>query len=151
MSDDIAEFLRRAAQRRAQPPPDIEILDAEVVDAEILEIEEVSGEDVSRQVSEHLNTSSFSERASQLGESVDRSDDRMEAHLEEVFEHKLGQLGTRTSETAASSLDDDEPTREQRKSAAAASSELVAMLRDPRTLRNAIIAREIFNRPEQLW
>jgi hypothetical protein len=151
MSDDIAEFLRRAAQRRAQPPPDLEILDAEVVDAEILEVDKVSGEDVSRQVSKHLNTSSFTERASHLGEFVDQSDDRMEARLESVFEHRLGQLGTRTSETAESTLDDDEPSKGQKKPASATTTGLVAMLRDPQTLRNVIVAREIFNRPEHLW
>ena len=146
MSDEITEFLRRAAQRRSQPPPDIEILDAEVVDAEILEVGGVSADDVSNRVAEHLDTSSFAERASHLGESVDQSDDRMESHLHQVFEHKLGQLGTETAAAADSILDDDGP-----KQVPTSAGSLSEMLRNPQSLRNAIVAREILSRPEHLW
>ncbi|MFV1967233.1 MAG: hypothetical protein ACC628_17530 [Pirellulaceae bacterium] len=150
MSDDIANFLRRAAQRRSPLPPDIEILDAEIVDAEILEEEDVSGADVSRQVFQHLDTSSFAEHASHLGENVDQSDDRMESHLHQVFEHKLGRLGAQTSAAAESVLDDDGAQAEKKKAPTSAST-VADMLRDPRNLRNAMVIREILTRPEHLW
>ena len=149
MSDDIAEFLRRAAQRRSQPPPDIEIIDADVIDAEILE-DGVLGADVAHQVTRHLDTSSFDERASHLGENVDRSDDRMETHLQDVFEHQLGQLGTQTSAASDSVLDDDDAETKKKKPAIQAGT-IAEMLRDPQSLRNAIVAREILTRPEHRW
>jgi hypothetical protein len=157
MAGDIEEFLRRAAQRRAQrpsqrpaPQPDIEILDADIIDetppprAPVLR-----GESVAEHVSEHMQDHVFDEPLSHLGEDVDHSDDRMEAHLHEYFEHDLGQLGAKTSVAAESTLDDDSP-----KSPAAppaSPSDVLQMLRDPASIRQAIILREVLTRPEDRW
>jgi len=73
----------------------------------------------------------------------------MEAHLQQVFEHKLGQLGVQTSVAEESTLDDDEEPEASKQLAPTFG--LVDMLRDPQNLRNAIIAKEILTRPEHLW
>ena len=67
MSDDIAEFLRRAAQRypHAQRPMQPIVIEAEVVeDAEILDTGDTPGQDVVQHVQQHMDTSGFSRRAS---------------------------------------------------------------------------------------
>lgn len=151
MSDDLAEFLRRAAQRYGARS---EILDAEVVeDAEILDPGDDVAQDVARHVARRMGKSDFTQRVATLGEQVGQSDDRMEAHLHSAFEHDLGQFGTRTSTPEASVFDSDSGRAASATEAAAASGglSLRSMLRDERQLRNAIILSEILRRPEHLW
>lgn len=163
MAGDIEEFLRRAAQRREQkaappqpqpprpqpPPPQRPALEPEIIeDVEVVHPGIMRGETVGDHVSEHLDTSGHSERLSQLGAVVDASDDRMEEHLHEVFEHDLGQLGAKTSRAAESTLDDDtpapvEPPRPE--------VDVLSMLTEPDSIRKVIILNEILNRPEDRW
>lgn len=152
MSDEIVEFLRRAAQR--QKPPHEPIVDADVVeDAEILEADVVPGEDVAQHVARRLDTSNIGQRATQLGVNVDQSDDIMEAHLHQVFEHQLGDLGARTSRAAVSILDDDDrqSTRPPSTPAPTTAIAISEMLRSPQDLRNAIVLSEILRRPDERW
>lgn len=159
MAGDIEDFLRRAAQRREQksaPQPQRQqqpqrpqrLVEPEVIEeVEIVEPQILRGETVAEHVSEHIGSSGFDERLSHLGEDVDRSDDRMEAHLHEVFEHNLGQLGTRTSVAAESTLDDDSPVPEPEESAF----DILGMLSEPDSIQKAIILSEVLNRPEDRW
>jgi len=163
MAGDIEDFLRRAAQRRQQksasssqqqPPlprqrqleravePEIIVEAVEVVEPDILR-----GETVAQHVTEHIESSGFGERLSHLGEEVDRSDDRMEAHLHEVFEHELGQLGTQTSVAEDSTLDDDSTVTKPEEPAL----DILSMLSKPDSIQNAIILSEVLNRPENRW
>ena len=154
MSDDLAEFLRRAAQRYAAAQSEhAEIRDAEVVeDAEILDSGEAVGQDVAAHVARRMATSGFSRRISSLGTNVEQSDDRMEAHLHSAFEHDLGQLGRGTSTPADSILDaDDRGAKPEPATVPQAGREVLALLHDDRQLRNAIILSEILRRPEHLW
>jgi hypothetical protein len=151
MSNEIEEFLRRAAQRRAarQPPPDIEILDTPV-DVEIVEAEPVVAEDVATHVAKHLNTREFSERTSHLGEHVGMADDDMDAHLHQKFDHKLGRLGGALKSQVS---DSDASAYEQPQAAPASSgaTEIAKLLRTPQNVRNAIVLSEILTRPEHRW
>lgn len=175
MVGDIEEFLRRAAQRRAQqqqptkpqagppkarppqnPPPQaqrprpaprrpVEILEAEVIDESPRVLR---GSSVEAHVKEHLRAGVFDEGISHLGEEVGRSDDRMEAHLHQVFEHDLGALGARTSVAADSSLDDDSPGQNRKPVKPTNYMELLA---NPASIRQAIILSEILARPIDRW
>lgn len=169
MAGDIEEFLRRAAQRRAQqqqpakpkiappqpqrprpaPSRPVEILEAEVIDeVEIVESGVLRGGSVAAHVEDHIQTGVFDERLSHLGEDVDRSDDRMEAHLHAVFEHDLGALGARTSAAADSSLDDDSPGQKRKP---VVPTDYLELLQNPTSVQQAIILSEILARPLERW
>lgn len=173
MAGDIEDFLRRAAQRRAQqqgtkpqsrgpqapPPPTqrpkpapsrpVEILDAEVIDESGSVAPHVlRGSSVEAHVKEHIRANVFDEAVSHLGEEVDRSDDRMEAHLHEVFEHQLGALGARTSKAAESTLDDDAPGQKRQPPRP---TNYLELLQNPASVRQAIILSEILARPLERW
>ena len=174
MSGDIEEFLRRAAQRRAKqqqpaqppikppqgpptqmrrpqpaPPRPVQITQAEVIDeVEIVEPHVLSGTTVEAHVEDHMRAGVFDERLSRLGEDVDRSDDRMEAHLHEVFEHELGTLGARTAKAADSSLDDDSPGQKRKP---VKPTNYLELLQNPTSVRHAIILSEILARPLDRW
>jgi hypothetical protein len=159
MADDLIEFLRRAAEQQARPPrtPEIEILDDddEVEDAEIID----EGDALSSTgglSSRHLDTTEFDQRTSKMGLSIDQSDDVMESHLRDVFEHELGQFGGRTSETAESVLDDDDEARSGEQQAETrgrrfGTGEFLQRLRNPDDLKRAIVLSEILARPEHRW
>lgn len=154
-----AQPARPAQQRPAAPTPPrtsplrpVMTPSAEVMEAEVIEDDAVSGDDVARLVEQHLDNRGFVERASHLAESVRGSDDVIEAHLHETFEHRLGQLGESTSRAEDSTLDDEDSAAKVTVTAASLSGEAVAkLLRSPRELRTAILLREILDRPQHLW
>lgn len=165
MAGDIEDFLRRAAQRREQKPAPVQrqpapqqpaprqpqrLVEPEIVEEiQIIEPDILRGETVAEHVSGHIQTAGFEERLSHLGEDVDHSDDRMEAHLHDVFEHDLGQLGAKTSIAEESTLDDDSPP--PKGPARLSTADVLAMLSQPDSIRQAIILTEILNRPEDRW
>ena len=155
MSDDIAEFLRRAAQRypHAQRPMQPIVIEAEVVeDAEILDTGDTPGQDVVQHVQQHMDTSGFSRRASSLGATVDQSDDRMDAHVHEIFAYDLGQLTSRAGGPAPSRPEPSAAAApETRPDVAAGGTPISELLKNPRQLRNALLLSEILQRPERLW
>jgi hypothetical protein len=178
MAGDIEEFLRRAAQRRAQqqqqgpqkpqartpqpqarppqpqrpkpaPPRPVQVLDAQIIDeVEVVEPHVLQGGSVEAHVKQHMREGVFDERLSRLGEEVDQSDDRMEAHLHEVFEHQLGTLGARTARAADSTLDDDSPGQKRKP---VPPKNYLALLQNPASIRDAIILSEILARPTDRW
>ena len=155
MSNEIAEFLRRAAERRAaESRPRIEIVEADVVeDAEIIDPGNEPGADVAQHVAKRMSTAAFSQRVATLGAAVDQADDRMESHLQEKFVHGLGQLGARTGAAQASALDQSQaaPPTKAPETTAILASDLMGMLRNRQQLRTAILLSEILQRPEHRW
>ena len=154
MADPIEDFLRRVIQQRRRPSTDDDVIDAEILadDIEIVEVESsesnvTDGESVAEHVQHHIGSADFSQRVARLGRAVDVADDQMEAHLHQVFEHKLGQLGVRTSVAADSILDDDsDPAKEP-----PAELDVRKLFETPENIRNAILLNEIIRRPEHLW
>lgn len=178
MSDEIAEFLRRAAQRRAeqleqqrraaqqqqqyQPPPQPlpsaprpmpSQLRPPVVEAEIIEDEEPiqlrpALSRVSQHVSQSMDTSDFAQRADRMGDATEQADERMEMHLHQAFDHRLGSIsaGTESITAAFTPAPDDEM-----KGRAVATHPLLAMLRNPQSIRNAIVLSELLERPTKNW
>src|SRR5438552_18384683 len=64
-------------------------VEAEVIDAELAD----SGDRVGRRVTEDLRGSAeIAEHARRLGEEVDAADNKMAAHLHQVFDHQIGHL-----------------------------------------------------------
>jgi hypothetical protein len=163
MSDEIEDFIRRAAERRKQqtqapsrrppaqqvprapltPPP--QVVEAEIVSAELLD-------EVSQSVASHINTAKFDERTAHLGEDAAMADDRMEARLQKKFDHQVGRLASmpsqepaRSSPTPPVSATGPVTTRELHPSL------IAAALRTPQTVRQAIILGEILRPVELDW
>lgn len=162
MPDDIEDFLRRAAQRRAGRRPPVETparpeaprptpqipspprptptrsapqraAPARPADIEIVDAEPI--QDLPAHLAQYLDTSSFQRQAAQLTAEVDAADDKVEAHLHQTFDHAVGDLtGTATPEPDA-----------QR------SVTLLDELASPSKIRRAILLSEILRRPEERW
>ncbi len=147
MARDIDEFLRKAAERRnkaaggappAQPgrgtpvnkpptPARTRPRAPEIVEPD--EVEVVGGEGIAKR---HLDTSRIAQHAAQLGAEVGLADDKIESRLQEKFDHDLGRLTKKKKE------------KQQRDTGG---SELLKLLRTPKTIRQAIIVTEILKRP----
>jgi len=170
MKDDVEEFLRRVAQMRAaaeaqargqrpapsqqaappQAPPvtarlvpvreEVVYLKPaapEVVEAEVADV----GERVSRRVTDDMRgAAEIAEHTRRLGEEVHSADSKMQAHLHQVFDHRLGQL----REMAA----DDKATSVEQPKGDSAAGDFLKMLRSPNSIRDAIVMAEILRRPE---
>jgi hypothetical protein len=154
MSDPIAEFLLRAAERLAQQrPANVQVVEADVVeDAEVVQADDVSGEDVAKHVARHLDTSGIVSHATHLGADIDQADDVMDAHLRDVFEHRLGDLPGRSIAAKKSVLDDKKgQAKAQEPADKMPGIDVRDMLKRPQDLRSAIILSEILRRPEYPW
>jgi hypothetical protein len=168
MSDEIDEFIRRAAERRKQgqgqrktqqrpaqsaPSPVARertrprMLQPEVLDAEIVSAEVVP--DIATSVSQHLDT-----RTSHFGEEPGLADDRVEARLHQTFDHKLGQLtqsGPIVAQQTTVRSATDNAAEVTTSPANEALGFLINALRTPQNLRQAVILGEILTRPEHDW
>jgi hypothetical protein len=167
MRDEVEEFLRRAAARRAQAeakrreqqqqpaqqprpqpiqrqplvqrPPAVQSEPlVEIIEAEVADTGSRFSSSVSR------GSAEMGRHASSLGAEVDQADDRLEARLHKTFDHQIGQLKDTT--TAA-------PVKEvmQSSDALLASMNLPKLLSNAQTIRNAIVLSEVLNRPEHRW
>jgi hypothetical protein len=174
MSDEIDEFIRRAAERRKQqgqrkPTPQQrpapapvpvplrerarqrlaqpDVVEAEIVSAELIE-------DVSASVNKHLGNRQFEQRASQLSETAAAADDVVEARLHKTFDHKLGRLAqSNTGETQPGTVRSATDNAAIVTTAAANDSLLflINALRTPQMLRQAVIMNEILTRRDEQW
>jgi hypothetical protein len=98
---------------------------------------------VSEYVQRHLDTRDFQQRASAITK-VDQADEQLEQRLHQHFDHQVGTIGgqAEAKQIAAAA------------SAAATATKVTAggvyaMLKDPNSLRNAIILQEILRRPDE--
>jgi len=166
MKDEVEDFLRRVAQMRAQaeaqakgqqrpqqqrpapkppPPPPrlapapvvVEPIPAEIVDAELADRSDRMG----RRVVEDLRgTDQIADHTRQLGADVDAAQDKMRAHLHQVFDHQLGRLKSSGGPTAL--------VESARTSSELSLDQIMQMLRSPGSVRDAIVMSEILRRPE---
>lgn len=138
------------AAPRPQPPPrlvparpEIQYVDpaeAEVVEADLSD----RVGDFSRRVAQDLRgAEQIAEHTRHLGEQVDLADDKLEAHLHQVFDHQVGHLKKSTMEAAATLSSDP--------ASAGTAGGMLQMLRSPQAVRDAIVMSEILRRPEDRW
>ena len=153
MADDIEEFLRRAAQRRkqkanqsAEPPrrPKPEYSNArterqvEVIEADVVEAKVIEEPSIGSLSSRHL-------RDSHLAEKVSLADDKMDEHIHQVFDHQVGGLASSSQSDRMPDETADDKVPENYVDA------LVGMLSSSTGLQQAILVREIFDRPTHRW
>ncbi len=171
MADDLDDFLKQAALRRQQrqqqrtnspsaqtnappptraTPPTPRLQPQEPVPAaQVVEY--------SKPYEPTVGNLSSSLPSASIPGSVGQADERMQTHLKDVFKHEIGNI--RTSETKPTSKKKNKKEQrlqetpaapaEVQPSAKVSSAFLVAQLRDPQSLRMAIIAHEIMKRPWQ--
>jgi hypothetical protein len=133
---------RPAPQPRPSRPPlgaglPTSPIDVEIVDAELADTADRFGKRVQSDLRE---TEQIAEHTRHLGEEVDGADSKMQAHLHQVFDHKLGHLKSSGGETALVTAD--------RTAAELSLDQIRRMLRSPQSVRDAIIMSEILRRPE---
>ena len=167
---EIDTFLQRAAQRRgAGPVQEVEIIEPEVI-AEIAEIaprrlvqasqrQPSSLGSTAKTAGPPIQNETLGQHAEQLGTQVGLADEKAEDHLHHVFDHKLGTLtdtsqdSPQHSEQIAEGTDsqvwESTTLRRQRQSESSEerAQEIAFMLRDPSSLKEAIILSEIIRRP----
>jgi hypothetical protein len=137
--DEIDAFLRRAAERRGAAPHEPWV-PVEVVEA-------APTPSVTEHVRKHLDTSAFSARAQEITR-LETVDEQLEERLQQVFDHKLGQLTQRSS-----SLPPAEPQQVSAPAAGpalvrGAAADIAEMLAHPNGARNAVVLQEVLRRPE---
>jgi hypothetical protein len=165
VADEIGEFLRRAAERRAGapqppqaaqpqatqpqplPPREKPVLAEAVADVPI-------GTRVNEQVKSYLDTQSFGRREDALGKEVAQADQQIDQHLHQVFDHNLSRLETATGETAAPPTAAEPPELADAASLevpATFATGLLALVTNPDSLQQAVILSEILHRPTERW
>jgi len=150
MTDDMAEFIRRAAQKRQQrqqqseraptgmPTHSHQLSSHQPQSEEIAYIEEVfEAEPVHEPPATNAVSRKFDERASHMGERIS-SQHRDEGHAH--IEHQDGGLG----ELEEFSYDEKEKEAEPKFSAA----DIAKMAKNSLDVRRALILGEILQRPE---
>ncbi len=170
MADDLDDFLKQAALRRQQrqqqrtnaptaptnaPPPRSAPPTPRLQPQETLPAAQVV--DYSKPYEPTVgNLSSSLPSASRTG-SIGQADERMQSHLRDVFQHEIGNVHpSETKPTAKKKIKKEQRLQETpatpaevQPTAKVSSASLVAQLRDPQSLRMAIIAHEIMKRPWQ--
>ncbi len=164
---ELEEFLRRVQERRgAAAPRDVEVVRPqqpkpqrravrtaadELVTAEAVE-ERRAESSVAEHVAKHLDSRKFTARAQQLSH-VDQADEQMDAHLAQVFEHKLGRLEPQSTSrpAAVAPTARAEQVRADIAATPTAAAGLAALLANTESIRQAILLNEILTRPEHRW
>lgn len=176
MARDIEEFLRKAAERRKQQQQkkqrgpgssqrmreivedDIEVLPpVEIVkpkkrkvlrkqpprqQPELRQKKNMRHETVAEHVSSHIDSSSIADHAENLGERIQNADDRIAARLQKRFDHDVSKLDDMPT------VQDDVVATVTRKEVSAGTEDMLRMLRNPTTIRQAILVSEILKRPQ---
>ena len=157
IESEIEEFLRQArgdgAQpRRPKPPPVAQtVVEAQpVMEAEPIVPGQRFGRSLSQHVEQHIGQDSISSRDAHLGDAVEAVDERLEQHLEEVFDHEVGHLAHTEKLDTSIAEGTDDPSWEEAEGANEPSSaqRIFQMLRSPEGVRDVFIASEILKRPE---
>lgn len=169
LNAEIEQFLKRAEQRRSEgsrregvaprppEPPQRRPATPEQPQRAQVPLEPASGSEseprrdfssVATSVEQHLGNRGFGQRAEHLADDIVRADQQMEEHLQKAFGHRVGTLGESTPGRLAPATDVAATV------SADASSTILAladMLTSPQKIRQAIVLREILDRPEHRW
>lgn len=159
VEDEVGEFLRRAAQQRtgkesrprpSPPPRPPQPATRPVGEAFGARRSGTSGTQTERPretpppVAEPLAPRTVADRVVQPTEVV-QAVEAMQSHVEQVFNRQLGSLAAAPS--AVSAAQSTEPSD----TSATEAADLAAMLRNPQSIREAIVISEILRRPEERW
>ncbi len=166
--NDLEKFLQQAAERLAQklnegqqprtarppatqrqPPPSVraaERLPPRQDEPEIIEAELIDVDRLRKRREMGPNPLSTIDTLPEMAQEISQTDERMQGHMKEVFDHDVARLkqGKVAANSTSPKGDINQATNLQRRSFD--ESPLVKMLRQPETLRAAFLASEIFKR-----
>lgn len=138
----IDPFEEPPRRSRRKPPP----VEAKPEPEVVLELdpprrEPIAAKSVPRLELRHLPESQLAEQAAHLGDRIAAADDRVEARLQEKFDHRLGKLGH------ADSQSEPAPSASQAEARETGAQRIKAMLARPGGVREAVVLSEILRRP----
>lgn len=157
LHDEIEQFLRRANERRKEktqrsalpertaplepvPPARTE----QPVDVQPVEH---SFDSVATSVAQHFASSrNFEQRAEHMADQIEQADDDMERHLKQAFDHRLGTLRATQADSAAPADTSTAPAPPQSMALG-----MAGVLANPQNLKQAILLKEILERPVDRW
>jgi hypothetical protein len=149
--DEIETFLARARQQ-IQPPASpkqpveaIVVPEKRTVKTAARKPQNGGRQSVDDYVRQHMSTVAMDRHVDELGDAVEVADDRMEAHMQEKFQHRLGALD-RTSQTPEAIAAAASSTAVTEKSI-----DFAALLADGDDVKRAIVVNEILQRPAARW
>jgi hypothetical protein len=172
LEDEIAEFLRRAAERQkpaqaerpaGQPPPlpspppraaDEAMRPSRPPILEPVAAEPAAQESVAEHVRDRFGRPQFGQVGSTgLGKEVAQTDEKVGDRLREKFGRQVSRLASVPGEAAAGPVAVEPAVPADRVAAPPAfdAAAVAALLTNPATLRQVILASEIFHRPEERW
>lgn len=171
MARDIEEFLRRAAERRQQqknqgqkpkparpvrqPLPEIEVEIVEpradkplrknqnVRPGKAKQQKDLRHQSVSEHVKQHLDTSKIAQHAENLGDRIASVHDKVDQAIHRRLDHNVSKIDDRPTIT-----DDPRPGVVGGDEIIPIAVELLEMLSQPKSIRQAILLSEILKRPE---
>jgi outer membrane biosynthesis protein TonB len=139
---------KKADKSQPQPPrktlAEQSRLKPQAADRELDEIR--LGSSVGRHVQEHLGNNKFEERAGRLSHIKQSVEQDIGSHVKSVFDHQIGSLAVQRDAVADASAAEGIAT-----DAGNPAMEIVAMLGNPHSLRQAIILQEILQPPTHRW
>jgi hypothetical protein len=169
LEDEIAEFLRRAAERQkpAQPdrpaprpapsPPAAEEAMRPFRPPPVPSVpagEPAAQESVAEHVRDRFGRPQFGQVGSAgLGHEVAQADEKVDERFREKFGRQVSRLASVPGEAAAGAVAVEPAVPADRVAAPPAfdAASVAAMLTNPATLRQVILASEILHRPEERW
>lgn len=162
VADEIEEFMRRAAERRASRGTRRAGEQAETVaktasPAQPVQAQVVAEKPVGGQVADHvkkyLDEDAFARREDSLGKEIAQADSEIDQHLRQTFDHRVGQLAAVPGEAAAPTAAAEPPELAglTADSASPFTTGLLDLMSDPDSLRQAIVLNEVLRRPEERW
>jgi hypothetical protein len=160
LQDEIETFLRRAIGQ--EPEVVAEVVRPNEPESRVPRLvgppqpeEDELRESVAEHVARRMQQSDIEAREASMGAAIGESDERMESHLGRVFDHSLGQLGTRSESTAVESISQGtdasvwEITRPAEHLVTAR--QIAEKLRSPNEIASAIVLSEVLRRPTERW
>lgn len=167
MARNIEEFLKRAAERRKQaqqgggrpqqrppaqrqppqqPPPRLTITEDDIIESRkslpSAKLPSAEKESVSDHVKRYLDVSDIVQHVDELGDEIEQADERMEAHLDEVFDHDVGKLTSGKKKSVTDEMPQSKLSENQM------AKEILKLLQNPKTVRQSIMIAEILKRPD---
>jgi hypothetical protein len=162
LNAEIEQFLKRANERRlekarrtepvrsaaaappkpAPPPPREQPID-------VMPLEHRDFDSVAASVEQHLGNRGFNERAEHMVDDIALADEERARHFKQVFDHRLGNLSTvPVDPKAPADLKTPSMTRDD---PAATAKALAGILANQQNIRQAIVLKEILERPVDRW
>ena len=135
----------KSVPQKKQRPKTRRALQQQPIEAEV-----IGDESVAEHVRRHISTKDIQEHAQSLGHEVSQTDENLESHLHDVFDHDVGSITEHLDEEIRQGTDSDvwDSSSSRTTAAELRNAAIVEMLQNPDTVKNAVILHEIFKRPD---